>query len=219
MRDKSTLSVFAVLTGDLIDSTSLDTNGRELARDLLVSSIDSLNSWLPSSKIVYGEPEIFRGDQWQTLLAQPKFAFRSAVYVRAKLIAMGFDSRISIGVGEVDRISRQRVSMSDGDAFVRSGRGLDEMQRPNLAIAVPPDLSNIGPWLQAIVELSDAILLGWTKRQAEVVAIAIHLAGLNQIEIGTRLNTSPQAISKSLKSARWDALNFAIKTFERFDWE
>ncbi|MEP3480679.1 MAG: SatD family protein [Fuerstiella sp.] len=212
-------SVYAVLTGDLIDSTDLDTTSREEARKLVLSSVTKLDDW-SKKKVVRGKPEIFRGDQWQALLTQPKFAFRAALYVRSKLIATGCDTRVSIAIGAVDRISRTSISRSDGDAFVRSGHGLDSMKTDSeLAISLPDNMEESGRWLSAIAELSGAILIGWKRRQAEAVSFAIDPQDFNQQEIGKRLKTTHQSVSKTLKAARWDALEVAIKSFEGFDWE
>lgn len=212
-------SVYAVLTGDLIDSTGLETASREEARKLVLSSIAKLNDW-SKKNVVRGKPEIFRGDQWQTLLTQPKFAFRAAIYVRAKLIATGCDTRVSIAIGTVDRISRTSISRSDGDAFVRSGHGLDEMKTDSeLAISLPDNMNDSGRWLTAIAELSGAILSGWKKGQAEVVSLAIAPQNCNQSAIGRQLKTTQQLVSKALKATRWDALQVAINSFEGFDWE
>ncbi len=213
--------VYAVLTGDLIDSTELDSERRENARNLVLGSVGKLDDW-SRKKVVRGKPEVFRGDQWQALLSQPKFAFRAALYVRARLIATGCDTRISIAIGAVDRISRTSISRSDGDAFVRSGHGLDEMKTDSeLAISLPGNMQDSGRWLSAVAELSGAILIGWRKkrRQAEVVSLAIDPGDLNQQEIGKRLGTSHQSVSKTLKAARWNALEAAIKAFEGFDWK
>ncbi|WP_404308762.1 SatD family protein [Neorhodopirellula lusitana] len=212
-------SVYAVLTGDLVDSTGLDTTSREEARKLVLSSVAKLDDW-SKKNVVRGKPEIFRGDQWQALLSQPKFALRAAIYVRAKLIATGCDTRVSIAIGAVDRISRTSISRSDGDAFVRSGHGLDEMKTDSeLAISLPDSMHDSGRWLSAIAELSGAILSGWKKGQAEVVSLAIDPQNFNQSEIGKRLKTTQQLVSKALKATRWDALEVAIKSFEGFDWE
>lgn len=212
-------SVYAVLTGDVIDSTGLDTASREEARKLVLSSVGDLDAW-SSKKVVRGKPEMFRGDQWQALLSQPKFAFRAALYVRAKLIATGCDTRVSIAIGAVDRISRTSISRSDGDAFVRSGHGLDVMKtKSELVISLPDNMRDSGRWLSAIAELSGAILIGWKKGQAEVVALAIDPQDFNQKEIGKKLKTTQQLVSKALKATRWDALEVAIKSFEGFDWE
>lgn len=212
-------SVYAVLTGDLVDSTGLDTTSREEARKLVLSSVTKLDDW-SKKNVVRGKPEIFRGDQWQALLSQPKYALRAALYVRAKLIATGCDTRVSIAIGAVDRISRTSISRSDGDAFVRSGHGLDEMKTDSeLAISLPDSMHDSGRWLSAIAELSGAILSGWKKGQAEVVSLAIDPQNFNQSEIGKRLKTTQQLVSKALKATRWDALEIAIKSFEGFDWE
>ena len=212
--------VYAVLTGDLIDSTSLDTPSREEARQLVLSSVAELNDWLPKNKIVYGDPEIFRGDQWQALLAQPKFAFRAVLWVRAKLIAMGFDTRISVGIGSVDRISKSNISMSDGDAFLWSGHGLDNMNTGSeFAISLPARMDANERWVKIVVELAGAIVSDWSELQAEAVCFAIDpKKNYSQKQIAENLGVSAQAVSDRLKLAKWKALREAILGFEAFDW-
>ena len=212
--------VYAVLTGDLIDSTSLDTSSREEARKLVLSSVSELNGWLPKNKVVYGDPEIFRGDQWQALLARPKFAFRAVLFVRAKLIAMGFDTRISIGIGAVDRISKSSISMSDGDAFLRSGHGLDKMNTDSeFAISLPAHMKMTETWLKIFTELGGAIVGDWSSLQAEAVCFALDpKSNYNQKQIAKNLAVSAQAVSDRLKLAKWKALREAFLRFEELEW-
>lgn len=212
--------VYAVLTGDLIDSTRLDTPSREEARKLVLSSVNDLNDWLPKNKVVYGDPEIFRGDQWQALLAQPKFALRAVLFVRAKLIAMGFDTRISVGIGSVDHISKSSISMSDGDAFLRSGHGLDDMNTDSeFAISLPTRMETNERWVKIVVELAGAIVSDWSELQAEAVRFAIDpKKNYSQKQIAENLDVSAQAVSDRLKVAKWKALKEAILGFEEFDW-
>jgi len=61
-------------------------------------------------------------------------SLRAAVYLRAslKLHSGGgakFDSRISIGIGEVEKIAESRISDSRGPSFTISDKNLDMMDR------------------------------------------------------------------------------------------
>ena len=96
--------------------------------------------------LVKGKPEFFRGDAWQLLLTDPAMAMRVGILLRASLLAGGLaDSRIAIGLGEVEQISSERVSLSTGQAFILAGKALDNMTRYSrpgvrLKLCVPPSI-------------------------------------------------------------------------------
>ncbi len=70
-----------------------------------------------------------RGDGWQIYLAQPGLALRGCLFLTASLKAsrLGLATRISVGVGAVDRLGAAGLSEASGDAFTFSGQGLDAM--------------------------------------------------------------------------------------------
>jgi hypothetical protein len=70
------------------------------------------------------------------------------ILIRASLLAGGLaDGRIAIGLGEVERISSRRVSLSTGQAFVLAGRALDGMTRyARMTIAIPESAGPLSGW-------------------------------------------------------------------------
>lgn len=211
---------FAVLTGDIIRSRLLSKSDLDAVRSYLLNAMDVVKGW--KRGLVKGEPEFFRGDAWQLLLKSPALAMRVGVFLRASLLADGrTDSRISIGLGEVENISPSRVSLSTGEAFLMSGHGLDGMTLySNMTIEVPESAGPLCEWLPVVGHLCDSIIGQWTKRQAEIISMAIGPKELTHEEIARRLDptVSKQAVTKALKGANWRVIREAIHRFEKTAW-
>lgn len=213
--------LYAVLTGDIVKSTSFDASELARIRKAVKRSGADVSEW--RNKLVRSDIEFTRGDEWQTALADPKFALRAAVYLRARLKALhGADSRIAIGVGHVQRFSSKTVFESSGEAFVLSGRGLDDMGQNRLSISVNDALSaSFAPltaFFEAAVGFCDAFVEDWTARQAEYVSVAVSPLTTTQDEIADIVGASRQAAQKSLDAAHWRQLERLIDAFEAVDW-
>ena len=130
-------------------------------------------------------------------------------------------SRFSIGIGTVDQVSGERVSLSVGEAFQRSGRGLDNMTSlTQMTIEAGSKKSQVAEWLRVVGHLCDALIEKWTDRQAEIVRLATLPGDLSHEDIAARLSpsVSRQAVTKSLNAAGWTALRGAIACFEQTNW-
>ncbi len=210
--------LYAVLTGDLVNSSSLSPIELNTARDRLKQASDELNHW--ENRTLRGKIDFFRGDAWQLLLAKPKWAMRCAVYLRASLLSQGMvDTRIAVGIGEVDSISRKRTSLSIGESFTLSGQALDSLpRRLRFTITLSPQSGHLAGWVAIAARLCDALIVHWTARQAEVVLGM--LRGLTQEEVANQLDPpiSQPTANKALIGADWHALEPALKHFESFDW-
>lgn len=212
---------FAVLTGDIVKSSRLSTSNLEAVRSAVFEAVDVAKGW--KRGLIKGKPEFFRGDAWQLLLKDPAMALRVAVFVRAALRAQGVaDSRISIGLGEVESISRSRVSLSTGEGFSLSGHGLDSMtQYSRMTVVIPQSAGPLAGWLPVVAHLCDSLIGGWTQRQAEIVCVAVDPQEPTHEEIAEGLNpaVSKQSVTKSLNGANWHAVREAIHQFEKMAWE
>ena len=217
MVDKN--EVYAVITGDIVKSTSLDTEDFESLRENLHDWVAVAKKW--KRGVVRGKAEFTRGDSWQLLLADASMALRIGTLIRAGLIAKGADTRFSIGVGGADSISTKRVSLSTGEAFVLSGRGLDEMNiYSNVTIQCPDSVGPLANWLPVVGQLCDSLMSSWTGRQAEIITFALNPKEPKQDEIADSLNPpiSRQAVTKALDGANWNSMRSAIRAFEKTDW-
>tara|TARA_R100000027_G_scaffold52103_1_gene40773 strand:- start:3618 stop:4268 length:651 start_codon:yes stop_codon:yes gene_type:complete len=207
---------YAVLTGDLVRSSSLIPSELEESRAQLIRGVESLRGW--SKDLVVGQAEFFRGDSWQLLLADPSFALRTALFLRATMI-MGnkTDTRIGIGIGSASSINPERISLSTGDAFEASGIALDAMSpKVKLTLRIASSSPSKPSLLSVVTELCDALIGECTARQSEILRWVLSPNRPTHKEIANQLTppVTQQVVSRSLKSAHWNALQIAVLGFE-----
>lgn len=211
--------IWAVLTGDIVKSTGLAGEEMEAVRRALGDATAAIQAsgWTHAA-IVQGDIDFFRGDSWQLLLAEPRWALRSAIYLRAAVLDLGHaDTRVSIGIGPVRQLSESRTSLSSGEAFERSGRGLDGMPtRFRLGLDVWDGCQLPARWLGVVAHLCDSVMAQWQGRQIETARLLALHKDASHGEIGALLEppVTQQAVSKSLHSAGWHGLADAMETFE-----
>jgi hypothetical protein len=210
----------AVLTGDLIGSTGLSAQELAGTRTVLERCVRQLR---PRGRVICGTPEFFRGDSWQLLVKEPRWALRVALTIRAQLFAqMGVGTRISLGMGTAEHIDTRRVSLSTGEAFTLSGRALDAMTGYfDLAGALPARAGPLERWLPALLHVISTLVRPWTRRQAQIVSMALLPDHPTHEWIAKALSppVAKQTVSESLSGAGWRALLEAVRTFEDTDWD
>lgn len=216
----NSMGAFAVLTGDIIGSSGLAPRELERARSLVLKGARQFHS--KSRPMVFGAPEFFRGDAWQLLLREPGRSLRVALYIRALLSAkIGVSTRISIGIGPVEAINRSRTSLSTGEAFTLSGHALDEITGYfDLSGALPDRAAVLASWFPAMLHLCSGLIRDWTRRQAEIISLALLSDSQTHEGIAKSLHppVSKQTVSESLAGANWRSLLEAIRVFETTDW-
>ena len=211
----------AVLTGDIIRSSRLERTAMEAVRSSLLHATSVVRRWKRGT--ISGKLEFFRGDGWQLVVTHPAMALRIGVFLRASLLATGLaDTRIAIGLGEVDASSPRRTSLSTGPAFALSGRALDTMtQYANMTIEVPKSAGVLSSWLPLIGHLCDSLIEQWTQRQSEIVCAVIDPREPDYETVSQTIVpvVSKQAVAKALKGANWHVVREAIHQFEETPWK
>lgn len=200
----------AVLTGDLVASTAL-------SRDQISVAFSALRDCAELQARWQGAPLHFtrhRGDGWQVVLAQPKYALRSALAFRAALRAKSGTLDTYIGAAEGNRPATLHPDLNyETEAvFVASGTALDWAKSNEDAVRM--EFNPHGP-LNAAFILADRISRDWTQPQA--AAIAPFLAPVDvptATDVADRLGKSRQAVSKALDAARYPALLQALTSLE-----
>ena len=212
---------YAVLTGDLVGSGQLSGDELDDVRSSLIKRSRDIDGW--KTGLVKGKLEFFRGDSWQLLLSKPELAMRVAVFLRASIIASGkADSRMSIGLGNIDNISEQKLLMSTGEAFSLSGHGLDELTGySEMTIKISRSAGPLSEWLPVVANLCDSLIKQWTQRQAEVITFAVDPEEPTHEEIAKKLTpaVTKQAVTKILNGANWHSLRKVINQFEKMNWD
>lgn len=206
-----------VVTGDVVDSTQLSPEAR---RRLLAEFKNGsaavaalLGPALPLPVDIYG------GDSWQMVVAQPALALRAALLFRAHLRATvtpdsrdPVDTRMALGLGTIDLVPTARVSEGEGTAFQRSGRALAELGDRRMSFTAGGDAS-LEDW-DVTLRLLDELVRVWTAKQARAMTGA--LRGWSQDEITALWSpkiTQP-SVANHLRAARAEAVAYTVERFE-----
>jgi len=212
--------IFAVLTGDIVGSSKLETSERKTLHDVLEST--SKEIVLQFQGDVPYQPYLFRGDSWQFVVAKSSFTLRIGLYFRtylkSRMESKRIDTRISMGIGFISFIPPNNLSSGDGEAFRLSGIGLENMDKSSRMTISFPDRfeSDIASSIQMIVKLIDLQVKNWTERQSKVVSGA--LLGYTQKTIAEKLfgnKISQQAVAQHLDRAGWNSIESGINFFEK----
>lgn len=183
--------MIAVLTGDIINSRK-----------------EKASVWLPLLKEVlesYGkEPnqwEIFRGDSFQ-LCTAPENAFSAAIHIKAAIKEVkDLDVRIGIGLGDQDHRA-EKISESNGTAFVRSGESFEALKKQTLGITTGN--SEIDELLNLLFSLALLTINNWSPTVAVTVRAFLEQPGKSQIEMAAILEKSQSSLSEALKRGGYD---------------
>lgn len=203
----------AVLTGDIIKSHLLSGKLSKI-QESLKSIPKEFNK--KYEKSIESNIDIFRGDSWQLVLYQENLAIRLALFIKAYLLSeQNVKTRISIGIGIVDKIEKNNISESYGKAFELSGKSLDNLDKQQELYLVTEELH-----LKYEVKFLDCIFKKITSRQASAVRYA--LLGFNQERIAEKLEPkisnkkiTQQAVAKLLKNSCWKSINDYLEFFEQ----
>lgn len=204
-------AAIAVLTGDLVDSTKRSADQIALAMRAIEAAAAKVSTWHSPAKDTRFTRS--RGDGWQMVIAEPQYALRAAVVIQGKLIALGMESRIFAGIGTSDSLGSSTLADASGEAFVRSGQGLDSMGD---AWRIGIDKEGIRPEDQLIAELLGERMGRWTAAQAEAAAmqLASPLKITTLFEIGKELNISPQAVNDRVRGAGCATIASVLRRWE-----
>lgn len=202
----------AIITGDIVDSTLLNTS----ERDSLLSILGSLPEMFNPIDSV--DIEVYRGDGFQIGIANPVSSLKLALGIRAflrthRMATTGtpLDARLAVGIGSIDYLS-DTLSKSDGEAFRNSGRLLDGMGKRRLAISTPwPEVNDE---LALTTAFADDIVSSWTQSQSRTELIGL-VYTRDRKRIARRLDISRQMVDKSMKASKEALIHAYIERFEK----
>lgn len=209
---------YAVLTGDIVNSSKLKVTERKKLLEELTNLFDNYRTKSKNNLRLKIAFEIYRGDSFQGLLDTPGHALRIALLVRTflqskvtignRLIAS--DARIAIGIGSVNSAAAT-LAESDGEAFRFSGRLLDTLKKQPNQIAVKSRRSTFNDEMNTALVLLEGIISKWTALQAEVVYYK--LQGYTEVVIAELLKVKQPAVNQRAKAASWVAVDRLLTRF------
>jgi hypothetical protein len=206
------MTLKSVLTADLVGSSLWTPEMRLRLGQELKAYLSGLQ---PSFPLQF---EWYRGDSFQCLVHHPAHGVRLMLLLTCWVKSRSLfypelknpEVRISLGTGPVSLLSNE-LSSSHGEAFERSGRGLDQIKNSKLRLAISVTGTETKHW-ETIGILLDALLSDSTPAQCLVVLLK--LEGKTEMQIGDLLNVSQSAINQRSAAAHYAALEASVQLFE-----
>ncbi len=197
----------AVITGDVIQSTSLSQKER-------TKMLATLSEVIASGNAIFADwnAEIFQGDSFQgSTINGVKDCLNYAVACIARFKEQGFAIRIAIGIGDISYTAAS-VRTSDGTAFLYSGRTLEGLKKRNGSfIGIKTGDENLDAEFEAHCASLDFLFARCTKPQAEALIFALN--GLTQVEIAEKLSIAQPTVQQRLKAAGWQVFKAILHRF------
>ena len=192
----------AVITADII-------NSREVSPEIW---LNTLKITLQSIGEEYTAWEIFRGDSIQIMI-EPEKALEVAVLLKSAIKQIpSIDIRIGIGIGDITYQS-EKVTTSNGSAFVNAGEAFDGLKKRTLAIKTPwQDFDKV---INIMLNLATLTMDNWKPAMAEIVYKQLENPESKQIEIAQILNKKQSNVSYSLKKAGYEEIKDCLRFYKQ----
>ena len=205
--------IYAVLTGDVINSSSLELNDLQN----LMKELKTFGSSLKDSFIV--DIDTYRGDSFQVLLKTPEYALYVSTLIRLwimdksiSLFNKAYDARIAIGFGVLEQQDKVDIRIMNGQPFIKSGHLIDKMTNK---VYIKTD----GCWdeetneiLDTISQTVDKFITMLTTMQVKIVYQK--LTTTSQKKICEILSLNQQNVSQYLKNANYKIITANLDMFK-----
>jgi hypothetical protein len=221
--------ISAVISGDIVASTSLDDSNRVHVQNSLKGFFEILNDKFK----VYGR--IIKGDYIECVVPQPADALTVTLAIKSYIKSIHlienlatksdkriklfkkFGIRLAIGYGELSRYEPEQ-GIIDGEAIYLSGRTISNFSSINkerivikntLFFVSANDMLNQD--LNAFLALLDVLVNRATSRQCEV--LYHKLLGYNEEAISRLIGLAQSTINQHSRSVGWHAIDKAISYY------
>ncbi len=199
----------AVLTADIVRSTSYSQRERRQIDRILLKSFNEVTRRYLRAVHTRLAFRITAGDEFQCVFSEIPKTFEILTYLRALVATSGVTPiitfRASIGIGEISVAGRPSPYEEDGEAFVRSRNGLEQLGRGrhNHWTRIVTGQPELDATAETVLVLLDHFQQGWTVPQWE--AVKWSLLGLTREEIAKKLKVAHQNVTKRLSAAGWQS--------------
>ena len=185
----------AIITGDIINSQETDSE-----------------NWLPKLKELLGkwgktptDWEVYRGDEFQ-LKCSTDAVYWKALSIKSLIKQFeNLDVRIAIGIGE-EQYSSEKITESNGTAYVNSGRLLNEIKNEGKTFAIKTPNEGINADFNILFKWSSLDFDSWTVAVSEIVHLLMMDKNLTQDDLAKKLNISQSSVSQRIKRANFDLI-------------
>jgi hypothetical protein len=198
--------MIAVIKGDIVSSRNLKIPEKWIhpLKKLLGKWGDTPKDW-----------ELVWGDFFQLEIDNPEEALQKALAIKAliKKTEPGdsgrktspIDVRMSIGIGE-KTFSGERVSESNGPAFIYAGEKFETLKKERVNLAVQSPWEDFDEEINRYLRLAGIVIDRWTISSSELMEVALQEHRATQKEIGKRLGIKQNSVSDRWNRAKMDEI-------------
>lgn len=194
--------MIAVITGDIINSQNADT------KVWITKLKNLLEKWGNAPQIW----EIYRGDEFQLKCNIDEVFWRFLAIKSLIKSQENLDVRIAIGIGE-ENFSSQKITESNGTAYVYSGRLLNNLKSDGHTVAIKTANVSVDRDLNILLKWSSKDFDNWTMATSEIIHEMIMNSDMTQEDLAKKFTISQSSISQRLKRANYDLI---VETNEYF---
>jgi hypothetical protein len=218
----------AVISGDIVASTSLTDEGRTHIEDELKKLLEELYV----KYRMFGR--MIKGDYLECVVPEPEYALRLTLIIKAFIKSLSGDEilnnddsrykffkihgiRLAIGYGELTRFEPEK-GIIDGEAIYLSGRRINEELTYNKErIVIKSTLffvsanEELNREFEPLLSLIDVLLSKATAKQCEV--LYMKLMNLNEEVIATKMKIAQPVVNQHSTSVGWNAIEKAVIRF------
>jgi hypothetical protein len=218
----------AVISGDIVASTSLTDEGRMHIEEKLNELLGELHKKYK----MYGR--MIKGDYLECVVPDPVIALRLCLIIKAFIKSISGDEilqnednrfkffkihgiRLAIGYGELTRFDPAK-GIIDGEAIYLSGRRINEELTYNKErIVIKSTLffvsgsDTLNREIEPLLALIDVLLSKATAKQCEV--LYMKLMNLNEETIAAKMNIAQPVVNQHSTSVGWNAIEKAVIRF------
>jgi hypothetical protein len=219
----------AVISGDIVASTSLTDAGRALIEE----NLQALTLELKDKFDTYSR--IIRGDYLECVVSEPQHALRIALAIKGYIKSIHLTEnlhyvsdprirafkthgiRLAIGYGQLSRFNPEN-GVIDGEAIYLSGRTINFLSTYNKERIVIKNtlyfVSNnetLNNQFEPILALLDVLISKATSKQCKV--LYMKLINHNEASIASILNISQAVVNQHSTSLGWNAIEKAVSFF------
>ncbi len=219
----------AVISGDIVASTSLSVEERELVEKAIKELIEELKEKFDTYT------RTIKGDYLECVIPNPKEALRVALAIKSFVKSIPIDEtplfktnkrvklfkthgiRLAIGYGELSRFNPSE-GIIDGEAIYLSGRTINQFSTYNKErIVIKNTLffnSNnnlLNKQVEPLIALLDVLISKATSKQCKV--LYLKLMDNKEAAIATKLGISQSVVNQHSTSIGWNAIEKAVIYF------
>jgi len=219
----------AVISGDIIASTSLSVKDRVL----LENSLKKLLKEIKNKFDVFGR--VIKGDYLEFVIPEPQNALRVALAIKSFIKSVSLNDillykaksrikqfrmhgvRLAIGYGELERFDPKK-GIIDGEAIYLSGRlisGTSTYNEERIVIKNTLYFSSnnkeLNEKFEPLFTLLDVLISKATSRQCEV--LYLKLLGDNEAAIAKKLTINQSVVNQHSTSLGWNSIEKAVDYF------